>query len=153
MSTTNVDTVIEWINNEVEAEANEHVADNIIYAMEYAVNDMDPDAPMSTLYEAIADVTPDDVIPVEVVYTADVFAIYDENTNECDAALGGIVSDLSTFDTISEAMDAAVHAWLREELDSAVDMVTSTASDLADDYEDAEIEVEDAEDEAEDEDE
>ena len=153
MKTTNVDTAIEWINDQVGQEANEYVADNIIYAMEYAVNDMDPDTPMSALFETIADVTPDDVIPAEIVYTADVFDIYNENTNECDAALEGTVGDLSTFDTISEAMNAAVHAWLREELDCAVDMVTNTARDLAEEYEDAENEAEDAEDEAEDADE
>lgn len=147
MSTTNVDTVIEWINNEVEAQANEHVADDVIYAMEYAVNNMDPDAPLSALYEAVADVSTDDVIPVEVVYTSDVFAIYDENTSECDDALAATVNDLSQFDTISEAMSAAVHAWLADEVAAAVDMVTDAARDLAEEHEDAENEAEDAEDE------
>lgn len=147
MSATNVDTVIEWINNEVEAEANEHVADNVIYAMEYAVNAMDPDAPLSELYGAVADVTPDDVIPVEVIYTADVFTIYDENTSECDDALAATVNDLSTFDTISEAMSAAVHAWLGDEVAAAVDMVTDAARDLADEHEVAEAEDAEAEDE------
>lgn len=86
---------------------------------EGADEDVDPNATEDTRYVRVSDVVEkceEDVEfdTQEVIYTRDIFDIYNSNTDECDSAFTEYCYDTCCFNTPSEAISASVGAFVHE---------------------------------------
>lgn len=96
---------------------------------------IDPNGTDDTRYVLVSDVVERCEESVEfdsqeVIYTRDIYDIYDENTDECDSAFVEYGYDMGYFTTPSEAISASVSAYVDQVQREGIERAVSELQDL-----------------------